>query len=76
MTEVLIKLIDRKPITDEDLANELYEVCSSVHASCSDECPIFSKFGGSVPRRTARGKEYGCDYFKSGRAMLDCLRAT
>lgn len=73
MNDTLKKLIAGQPVTDEDIASDLYEVCSSVHASCDNECPVFEKFSG-IPKRTKWGKEYGCDCFKDGNRMLAFLR--
>jgi len=45
MEDILMKLIKGERITDEDIANELYEVCDRVHASCDSDCPVYSLNG-------------------------------
>lgn len=72
-SEILMKLIRREPVTDDDLADQLFDVCDRVHASCNNDCPVYEKFGGT-PKNTEHGKEYGCDAFKRGYYMLGVLR--
>ena len=70
MSEVLRKLIAGELVIDNDLEDELYEICDRVHASCHDECPIYQKFG-DVPWTDDLSN---CKYFKNGEKMLAELR--
>ena len=67
METILEKLIAKQPITDGDIAIELYEVCDRVHASCNNECPVFKKNGGKAVGADKPFKvNRGCDCFKNG----------
>lgn len=74
MTELLEKLIANQPVTDADIASELYDICDRVHASCDSECPVFAKNGGAVGANKPFRINRGCDCFKDGKAMLEFLR--
>jgi len=75
MNEILIKLINRQPITDEDIAEELYEICDRVHSGCDEECPVFKKNGNKAVGEDKPWEENrGCDCFKDGKMMLKYLR--
>lgn len=60
-----------QPVSDETLAEELYEVCDREHASCSDECPVYRLNGSCIP---TSGSGADCLTFKDGRGMLDFIR--
>ena len=66
MNDILMKLINGKNITDDDIANELYEICDRIHSTCSDECPIY-KYAYN---------QSGCSCHKNGHKMLRILRGT
>ncbi len=72
---LLKKLIKGETITEDDIANELYEICDRVHATCDDECPVFNLNDGEVPD-TAKDfyVNRGCDTFKNGQAMLNFIK--
>ncbi len=74
MNELLMKLVNGQKVTDEDLVNELWEVCDTVHASCNSECPVYEKNGGAVGADKPFDENRGCDCFKNGKAMLAFLR--
>lgn len=84
MNDVVMKLIKGQEVTDEDLASELYEICSTVHGSCTDQCPVFKyNSGGCIPyehKKITKGKKKGqwdlgaCSCFKSGKKMLAFIR--
>ncbi len=70
MTENLIdKLIKRLPITDEDIEQELHDICGRTHSGCNRDCPIYLLYDG-IP-----GKGGSCSCHKNGAAMLSLLRA-
>jgi len=75
MNTILEKLIDYRSteITDEDIENELYELCDKFHSDCTDtDCPIIEKNNGEVPwDKTWEGN---CICFKDGKKMLEFLR--
>jgi len=58
-------------ITDQQIADELYEICDDVHARCDDDCPVHLLNGGVPDEKVSRS---GCDCFKSGSAMLEFIR--
>ncbi len=68
------KLIRGEKITDEDIENELYEICDRVHSSCDNECPVYKKNGGALTNGKNWEENRGCDCFKNGKAMLKYLR--
>lgn len=76
MNTLLQTLIAGRPISDQVLADELYEICDSEHASCNSNCPVYELNGNKVPD-TANdfNVNRGCDCFKSGVAMLQFIRA-
>jgi hypothetical protein len=74
MADILMKLVKFEEVTDEDIADELYEVCDRVHSSCDSECPVFEKNGGAVGANKPFEENRGCDCFKNGKAMLRFLR--
>ena len=72
---ILMKLIRGEMPTDLQIAEELTEVCYSVHASCNTRCPVFRINGNSVPNsNTGDPNSYGCDCFKDGSKMLTFIR--
>lgn len=56
--------------SDEEIANELYNICDSIHSCCHDECPIYRLTYGDIPNN----KGHGCDCFKDGEIMLGFIR--
>ena len=70
MNDFLKKAIFKEEITDEDLANELYDVCDRVHSSCNNDCPIYDMHW-KVP---VKEWDWNCEYFKSGTKMLRAIR--
>ena len=72
MTTILMKLVNGATVTDEDLKEDLLEICYREHASCNSDCPVYAKNGDSpVNPETS---ESGCDTFKRGDLMLAFLR--
>lgn len=74
MNRILMALIRVGNVPDEDIADELYEICDSVHASCDNSCPVYEKNGGAVGADKPFKENRGCDCFKNGMAMLAFLR--
>jgi len=73
--ELLFKLIKGEKPTDEDIKNELYDICEGVHASCDGECPVYMLNGNKVPDTANDFKvNRGCDCFKNGTAMLNFIK--
>lgn len=70
-TSLLLKLITGKPITNEEIAYELYEVCDREHAHCNDACPVYAMNGNKVLNDIDKD---GCDCFKNGTAMLNFIK--
>lgn len=70
MNEIIMKLVRKEKIEDKDISNALYEICDSVHSSCSSECPVFEK-NGSVPWNKDLTN---CIFYKNGNKMLKFLR--
>jgi len=70
MTTLLKKAIKGEQVTDEDIADELYEICCNVHSSCGSECPIY-KIIGDIPWTDDLKN---CKYFKNGQFMLERIR--
>lgn len=68
MNSLLEKAIKREKIEDQDIASALYDICEDVHSSCSNECPVFERYG-HVP--WSRGR---CPFHKNGLLMLGYLR--
>lgn len=72
---LLLKLIRQEQVTDQDIADELYEICDRVHSSCDSDCPVYSINGNRVPDTANDFKvNRGCDTFKDGEAMLRFIR--
>jgi hypothetical protein len=69
--ELLLKLIKKEEITEEEIANECYEMCDYIHASCDDSCLIYEKFCG-IPRED--DENGGCEFFKNGTKIMKELR--
>jgi hypothetical protein len=65
MNLLLKAAIEKRPITDNALADALYEICDREHATCNNECPVYEK---------AKGFHSSCPYHKRGMAMLRYLR--
>jgi hypothetical protein len=69
--DLIIKLIKGEKITEDDIKNELYEICDREHYSCNSNCPVYYLNKNSIPdTRNA----FDCDYFKSGSKMLEFIR--
>jgi hypothetical protein len=75
MEDLLLKLALGQKISDEDIANGLYEICDSVHSSCGSDCPVYCLNGNEVPDIAKDfNANRGCDCFKNGSAMLKFIR--
>jgi len=82
MNDIVMKIIKGEKVPDQDLADELYEVCCSVHSSCGNDCPVFKSNCGSIPYEyhiVKHGRRKGqmdgeCSCFKNGSEMLKFLR--
>jgi len=70
MKNIIKKAILRQPITLQDIAEELYEICDRVHASCDDECPIYEANNHKIPWNKDLSN---CICFKDGKKMLKYL---
>ena len=73
MKTLLEKLVLHEPVTEDEVNDELYEVCSTVHSSCDSECPVFRLNGNQISNTTENLG--GCDCFKNGAAMARFIRA-
>lgn len=77
MNQVLLKkLIKGETVTEDDIANELYDICDHIHSSCNAECPVFRLNGNKVLNIHNFNFEVnrGCDTFKNGHAMLNFIK--
>ena len=72
---LLMKLIKQEKITNEELSDELYDICERVHSSCDSDCPVYELNGNKAPNSESYGEITGCDTFKSGRKMLYFIRS-
>jgi len=70
MYDLILKLIKDEQITNEDLANALYEICDDVHGCCDSDCPVYYINNNSVPI----DDDQHCSCFKNGTKMLVFLR--
>lgn len=65
-------------IPDQDIIDELTEICEKVHSSCNDGCPVHKINSGPVKQITSLVKTReiveGCDCFKNGKAMFNFLK--
>ncbi len=68
MVHLLMKVIKKEEITDDELAEELFEICCSEHGSCNNKCPVYL-----INRRIPMGSKT-CICFKSGNKMLEFIR--
>lgn len=69
LNDLIMKLIKGEPVTDDDIAQELYEICDRVHSGCDTSCPVFTANGGQTV-----GFDEDCLCFKQGKKMLKFLR--
>jgi len=70
--DLIIKLVKGIDITDQDLENELYQICDRVHSSCDSECPVYYLNNNEAPNTLPKNR--GCDCFKNGRYMLEFIK--
>ena len=76
MNDLIKKLAKGKPVSDRDIADELFEICDKEHASCNSQCPVYELNGGkAVNGHKPFEQNRGCDCFKNGMAMLDFIRS-
>lgn len=75
---MLLKLIKGEPISDNEIGEELYDICDRVHSGCNSDCPVFRLNGNKVLREELSYTKHdaGCDCFKNGREMLRFIRRT
>jgi hypothetical protein len=69
MNKLLQEAIEKRPITDNAIADALYEICDRVHATCYSDCPVYEKFYKEHKR-----SNFNCPYHKNGMGMLKYLR--
>lgn len=75
MNSLLKKAVDRQPITDEDVIQELYRICCREHGSCNSDCPVYAVNGNQcLGAGRPFDENHGCDCFKDGAKMLRFLR--
>ena len=67
--QLITKIILGFSIENEDITQELYNICDREHASCNNDCPVFA-VGGEVPLN-ADGRNCSC--FKDGIQMRDFI---
>lgn len=63
---IIMNLVRKEEVTDDDIADGLYEICDEVHSSCGSSCPIYE-----LGLHEGVG---GCKYHKDGKLMLKDLR--
>lgn len=56
-------------ITPNDVKNELYDICDTVHSSCDSGCPVYN-----IAKEDGEDfQSSGCPYFKNGTRMMNRL---
>ena len=68
------KVAKGEVVTDEEIAEELYEICDREHASCNRVCPVYKINVGPVNPDKPFEENRSCDCFKDGHAMLRFIR--
>ena len=61
------KLVLNKKITNEEVEEELVEICSKIHhlpTGCHDDCPVFR-----INDNSRVGEYDDCDCFRDGHSM-------
>jgi len=69
---ILTKLVLGQTPTQEEIEEELAEVCEDTHAYCSDQCPVFELNGSKVPNKLRTKSR--CDCFKNGKKMATFIK--
>ncbi len=59
-------------ISDEEISNELFEICEREHAQCNEDCPVYKLNGNKIPFK--ENENDGCSCFKHGSKMLEFIR--
>ena len=72
--DLIEKVAKGEVVTDEEIAEGLYEICDREHSSCNDDCPVYKINGGPVNPDKPFEENRGCDCFKNGHAMLRFIR--
>ena len=70
MNEIITKLIRKRPVTESDLKDVLYDICDTEHSSCNSNCPVYEANGGEPlwnPKHT------DCQCYRDGGKMLAFL---
>lgn len=39
---LIVKLALGHPVSDKEIANELYEICEREHSGCNNDCPVYA----------------------------------
>lgn len=69
--DILKKIILKQEITDEEISEELRNLCEAVHSCCDGGCPVYEINEGPA---NSEHNENGCACFKSGKSMLNFIR--
>ena len=69
---LILKIIKGQTISDEDIQDELHEICETEHSSCNSNCPVYDINGGEAPNTITDNR--GCDCFKNGSKMLTFIK--
>jgi hypothetical protein len=67
--ELLLNLIKGFAPTEQELYNELYEMCDREHSGCNENCLVYEINGYKIPLITDE-----CMCFKNGRKMFNFIK--
>lgn len=71
MNVILEKAIKGQPITDDDIRNDLAEICEQTCGQCDSSCPVYELNGNKVVCRNGSPR---CVCLRDGDAMLRFIR--
>ena len=79
MEKILFKVIMKELPDENEIINALRNICDDVHASCNEDCPVYSLNRGPLNPKiwgplNPKASDKGCEAFKSGRRMLEFIR--
>jgi len=72
MDDLLRTLIKGKKVTDEQIYDELFDMCDRVHCACDSNCIVYEINDYEIPLK--KGKYEECMCFKNGKKMFDFIK--
>lgn len=67
---LILKLIQKEKIVEQDIYNELHEICDREHSSCNSDCPVYLVNQDEIPLNKETNK---CICFKNGIKMYNFI---